>query len=124
MAATITKADVVLFDSVSNAAGATTTSSWADLSLIDFPALCITNTNGASGPTVPAQYQMLASKAANGSPSVPVGGPLVSLTGNIVSTSWGDIVISAGCRYFALQVTANTGQAVTAYAYLGTYKKV
>jgi len=124
MAATITKVDVVLFNSISNAAGATTTSSWIDLSAIDFPSLFILNTNGATGPTIPAQYQMLGSKNADGTTPVNISGPLVSLTGNGIPTSWGDIVISAGCRYFALQVTANTGQAVTAYAFLGKYTKV
>lgn len=124
MAATITKADVVLFNSISNAAAATTTSSWVDLSAIDFPALFIINTNGPTGPTDPASYQMLGSKNSDGTAPVKIGGPLQSLTGNGVSTEWGDILISSACRYFALKVTGNTGQAVTAYAFLGTYKKV
>lgn len=67
-------------------------------------------TNGATGPTVPAQAQVWLSP--DNSNWYTFGSALVSQTGNSVVTSW-TIPIPIGAKYLEVISGANTGQNVT-----------
>ena len=124
MAATITKTSTVHLDNVTLTAGAAaTSSSIQDLTGVDNATVDLRITNGATGPTVPAQFQIETSPD-NGVNYFDCGGPLVSLTGNSVVTEWSGIFLPPGCMYVRITAGSNTGQDVTARAVVNTYKKV
>jgi len=73
-------------------------------------ALHIKFTNGAAGPTLPAQVQIEVS--ADNAEWYEVGSALPGLTGNNAVISWGDIPISIGVEYLRLVAGSNTDQDV------------
>lgn len=124
MAATITKATQVHHNDVTLTAGAADANSTIqDLTAVDTATVDLKITNGATGPTVPAQFQIQTSPD-NGTNYFNFGGPLVSLTGNNVVTQWSGIFLPPGCMYVRVVAGSNTGQNVTARAVVNTYKKV
>lgn len=68
-------------------------------------------TNGATGPTVPAQVQLETSP--DNSEWYKLGDPLVGNTSNSGVESWADIPIRLGTQYIRAVAGSNTGQAVT-----------
>lgn len=74
-------------------------------------ALGIKLTNGATGPTVPAQVQIQVSQ--DNSEWYNFGPPLVGVTDNNGVESWGGIEIPMGVEYVRLVAGSNTGQSVT-----------
>lgn len=124
MAATITKATQVHHNNVTlTQSAADTNSTIQDLTAVDTATVDLKITNGATGPTVPAQFQIQTSPD-NGTNYFNFGGPLVSLTGNNVVTQWSGIFLPPGCMYVRIAAGSNTGQDVTARAVVNTYKKV
>ena len=124
MAATITKATTVHHDTITLTAGAGDTSSTIqDLTAVDNATVDLRITNGGTGPTIPAQFQIETSPD-NGTNYFDFGGPLVSLTGNSIVTEWSGIHLPPGCMYVRITAGSNTGQNVTARAVVNTYKKV
>ncbi len=69
-------------------------------------------TNGATGPTVPAQVQIQVANDVSGTLFVNYGGPLVGSTTNSAVTSWSIDVPIAVAR-LRLVSGSNTGQNVT-----------
>ena len=124
MAATITKATTVHLDTVTlTAAAGATSSTIQDLTAVDNATVDLRITNGATGPTIPAQFQIETSPD-NGTNYFDFGGPLVSLTGNNIVTEWSGIQLPPGCMYVRITAGSNTGQNVTARAIVNTYKKL
>lgn len=95
------------------AGAANTTSSAVDISTGYGAALTIKLTNGATGPTVPAQVQVEVSNDNSG--FMKFGGPLVATTTNSDVSSWG-VEIPIGYKYVRLVAGSNTAQNVTADA--------
>jgi hypothetical protein len=93
------------------AGGGDTTSSAVTLDDGYGAALHIKLTNGATGPTVPAQVQIETS--ADNSEWYEFGGALVGTTTNSDVVSWGGIEIPIGVEYLRLVAGSNTGQNVT-----------
>ena len=100
-----------IWDAVSQAAGAVTTSAAVDLRLAYEAALSIKVTNGATGPTVAAIVQIQVSE--DNSEWYNFGGALQSTLGNSVETSWGAIDLPSAVNYVRVVGSANTGQTVT-----------
>lgn len=107
-----TKANTAIYDGVTLTAGAASnTSSVVALDDGYGAALHVKLTNGATGPTIPAQCQIQVS--ADNSVFYDYGRPLVgSVTANAV-TSWGGIVIPIGVEFLRLVAGSNTDQNVT-----------
>jgi hypothetical protein len=74
-------------------------------------AIHIKLTNGATGPTVPAQVQIMVS--ADNSEWYKLGPALLGSTINATIVSWGGIEIPIGVEYLELVAGSNTGQNVT-----------
>ncbi len=110
-----TKAVTAIWSSQSlSAGGADTTSSVVTLDDGYGATLHIKLTNGATGPTVPAQVQIEVS--ADNTEWYEMGGPLKGNTDNNGEVSWGGIPIDVGVEYLRLVAGSNTGQAVTVEA--------
>lgn len=69
-------------------------------------------TNGATGPTVPAQVQVQIAADAGGTLFVDYGGPFIGSTANSAVSSW-SIVLPLSAGAFRLVTGSNTGQNVT-----------
>lgn len=124
MAATITKASTVTLNNVTLTASATSLSGGVvGLTDVDSATVNLRITNGATGPTVPAQFQIYTTPD-DGVNLFAYGGPLVSQVGNNIVTEWGDIFIPPGTRGILVSGGSNTGQNVTARATVNTYKKL
>ena len=106
----ITKTVAAIWQAVSQAAGATTTSAAVDLRLAYAAAVSIKVTNGATGPTVAATVQIQTSE--DNSEWYNFGGALQTSLGNGIVSQWGGIELPAATNYMRLVGTANTGQAV------------
>ena len=106
----ISKTVAAIWNAVSQAAGATTTSAAVDLRLAYAAAVSIKATNGATGPTVAATVQIQVSE--DSVEWYNFGGALNSTLGNSVISQWGGIELPAASNYMRLVGTANTGQAV------------
>ena len=108
-----TKATTAIWSSQTLTAGAGDTTS-AVLNLTDGygGTLNIKLTNGATGPTLPAQVLIQCSED-NFTEAYDVGDALVGLTGNSAVISWGMIVIPPGTQYLRLVAGSNTDQNVT-----------
>jgi len=74
-------------------------------------ALHIKLTNGATGPTIPAQVQVRVS--ADNTEWYSYGGPLKGGTASNGISSWGGIPVPIGVEYLRLVAGSNTGQNVT-----------
>ena len=84
---------------VLTAGAGNTSASWIDLSTVYGAQVDIKLTNGATGPTVAAQVQVLVAAAYNaGAPQLPVnyGGALIGQTGN------------NAIAYFSVEISAST----------------
>ena len=99
-----------IWQAVSQAAGATTTSDPVDLRAAYEATISIKNTNGATGPTVAATIQIQVSE--DNSEWYNYGGALQATLGNNIVTSWGAIPIPAAVNYVRLVGSTNTGQTV------------
>lgn len=107
-----TKAFTAIWNAQSLTAGAGDTTSGVQTIDAGYgAALHIKLTNGATGPTIPAQVQIQVS--GDNSEFYDFGGPLIGGTGNNEVRSWGGIVIPIGVEYVRLVAGSNTVQAVT-----------
>lgn len=107
----------------SNAAGAQTRGT-ADLRTAQGGMLTIKITNGATGPTVPATVNILIAHDAGATPTAAAAGAdwktiwsFAASAGNSVVTEQ-SITIDPGVMHLEVEVTGNTGQAVTCEAFL------
>lgn len=106
-----TKANVVVHDNVTlEAAAADTVSGTQNWGTGYGGMVTIKVTNGATGPTVPAQVQLWVS--GDGTNFYQFGGPLVSRTGNSVVTSWA-VELPIGVMQWRTVSGSNTAQDVT-----------
>ena len=74
-------------------------------------ALHIKLTNGATGPTLPAEVQIQVS--ADDTEYYAFGGALIGSTANSAAVSWGGIEIPIGVEYVRLVAGSNTAEDVT-----------
>lgn len=109
--------------STSNAAGSSTRGT-ADLRTAQGGLLTVKVTNGATGPTVPATVNILVAHNAGATPTAGAAGAdwktiwsFAASTGNSVVTEQ-SITIDAAVMHLEVEVTGNTGQAVTCEAFL------
>ncbi len=110
-----TKSATTIWSSVTLTAGAGDTVATAvDLTDGYGASLNIRLTNGATGPTVPAQVQIEVSN--DNSSWYDFGGPLKATTTNSAVAEWGGIEIPAGVQYLRLTAGSNTAQNVTVSA--------
>jgi len=100
---------------VLTAGAGNTSASWIDLSTVYGAQVDIKLTNGATGPTVAAQVQVLVAAAYNaGAPQLPVnyGGALIGQTGNN-AIAYFSVEIPIGVATIQLVAGSNTVQNVT-----------
>ena len=109
--------------STSNAAGSTTRGT-ADLRTAQGGILTVKIANGATGPTVPATVNILIAHNAGATPTAAAAGAdwktiwsFAASTGNNVITEQ-SITIDPAVMHLEVEVTGNTGQAVTCEAFL------
>ena len=109
--------------STSNAAGSTTRGT-ADLRTAQGGILTVKIANGATGPTVPATVNILIAHNAGATPTAAAAGAdwktiwsFAASTGNNVITEQ-SITIDTAVMHLEVEVTGNTGQAVTCEAFL------
>ena len=108
-----TKARTSIWAAQTLTAGAVNTTSTAqDLSTTYGSQVDIQLTNGATGPTVPAQVQIQVANDVAGTLFVNFGGPLVGSTVNNAVTSW-SIDIPIGVARLRLVAGSNTVHDVT-----------
>ena len=108
-----TKARTSIWSAQTLTAGAAnTTSSAVDLSAGYGAQVDIQLTNGATGPTVPAQVQVQVATDTGGTLFVNFGGPLVGSTGNGAVSSW-SVQLPVGVNRLRLVAGSNTVQNVT-----------
>ncbi len=107
----------------SNAVGAQTRGT-ADLRTAQGGMLTVKITNGATGPTVPATVNILIAHNAGATPTAAAAGAdwktiwsFAASTGNSVVTEQ-SITIDPSVMHLEVEVTGNTGQAVTCEAFL------
>ncbi len=103
---TVVRANVTMTASAGNA-----TSSSVNLTDSRGAVCDIKLTNGATGPTIPAQVQVEVSE--DDSNYYAFGGPLKGNTDNNGIESWGGIAIPASARHVRFVSGSNTGQDVT-----------
>lgn len=115
--------------STSNAAGSSTRGT-ADLRTAQGGLLTVKVTNGATGPTVPATVNILVAHAAGATPTAGAAGAdwktiwsFAASTGNNVVTEQ-SITIDPAVMHLEVEVTGNTGQAVTCEAFLSEITSV
>lgn len=122
---TLVKApSTIIAAGTSNAAGATTLGTPVDLRTAQGGLLTVKLTNGASGPTAPAVVNVLVAHTSGSTPAAAGAGAdwktLWTFSG--VTTANGvveqAISIDTAVMHLGIQVTGNTGQAVTCEAYL------
>jgi len=110
-----TKTTTVLFNDVTLTAGAAdTVSSVLDLTDGYGASLSVKLTNGATGPTNPAQVQVEVSNDQTN--WYKLGPPLIGNTDNNGVMSVGDVLIPAGTQYLRLVAGSNTDQDVVVRA--------
>ena len=107
----------------SNAAGSTTRGT-TDLRTAQGGLLTVKVTNGATGPTVPATVNILVAHNSGATPTAASAGAdwktiwsFAASTGNNVVTEQ-SITIDPAVMHLEVEVTGNTGQAVTCEAFL------
>lgn len=104
-----------IWNAVAQAAGGTTTGDSQDLSDAEAAELHLRITNGATGPTLPAQVQIETSP--DGSDWYDYGGPLKGKTANAGISEW-TVPIDRGVKYARVVGSGNTGQGVTLDAWI------
>lgn len=110
MSATKTRTSIWSGTTLTAGAG-NTTSSAVDISTGYGAVLNIKLTNGATGPTLPAQVQIQVSN--DNTTFWNYGGPLQGGVANSGVSSWGGIELPIGTKYVQLVAGSNTGQNVT-----------
>lgn len=121
---TLTKTPRTLIAAATSNAAGSTTRGTADLRTAQGGMLTVKITNGATGPTVPATVNILIAHNAGATPTAAAAGAdwktiwsFAASTGNNVVTEQ-SITIDPGVMHLEVEVTGNTGQAVTCEAYL------
>lgn len=120
---TLTKTPRTLVASGSNAAGATTRGT-LDLRTAQGGLLTIKMTNGATGPTVQCQANILAAHNSGATPAAASAGTdwktLWSVGNGTAAnnTTEQSMEVGPGVMHLEVEFTGNTGQAVTVEAYL------
>lgn len=120
---TLTKTPRTLVASGSNAAGATTRGT-LDLRTAQGGLLTLKMTNGATGPTVQCQANILAAHNSGATPAAAAAGTdwktLWSVgggtTANVITEQ--SMEVGPGVMHLEVEFTGNTGQAVTVEAYM------
>ena len=119
----------IIASGTSNAAGATTRGT-LDQRTSQGGLLTVKVTNGATGPTIPATINILVAHTAGTTPSPASAGTdwktlwsFASSTGNSAVTEQ-SITIDPAVMHLGVEVTGNTGQAVTCEAYLSEITSV
>lgn len=115
----------------SNAVSPAATRGTADLRTAQGGLLTVKITNGATGPTVPATVNILIAHDAGATPTAAAAGAdwktiwsFVASTGNNVVTEMPPYEFGPGVMHLEVEVTGNTGQAVTCEAYLSEITSV
>lgn len=113
----------------SNAVGSSTRGT-ADLRTAQGGLLTVKVTNGATGPTAPATVNVLAAHASGATPTAASAGAdwktiwsFAASTGNNAITEQ-SIAIDPALMHLQVEVTGNTGQAVTCEAFLSEITSV
>lgn len=120
---TLTKTPRTLVASGSNAAGATTRGT-LDLRTAQGGLLTLKITNGATGPTVQCQANILAAHNSGSTPAAAAAGTdwktLWSVGGGTTANAITEqsMEVGPGVMHLEVEFTGNTGQAVTVEAYL------
>lgn len=120
---TLTKTPRTLVASGSNAAGATTRGT-LDLRTAQGGLLTLKITNGATGPTVQCQANILAAHNSGSTPTAASAGTdwktLWSVGGGTIANAITEqsMEVGPGVMHLEVEFTGNTGQAVTVEAYL------
>ena len=120
---TLTKTPRTLVASGSNAAGATTRGT-LDLRTAQGGLLTLKITNGATGPTVQCQANILAAHNSGSTPTAASAGTdwktLWSVGGGTLANAITEqsMEVGPGVMHLEVEFTGNTGQAVTVEAYL------
>lgn len=120
---TLTKTPRTLVASGSNAAGATTRGT-LDLRTAQGGLLTLKITNGATGPTVQCQANILAAHNSSSTPTAASAGTdwktLWSVGGGTTANAITEqsMEVGPGVMHLEVEFTGNTGQAVTVEAYL------
>lgn len=120
---TLTKTPRTLVASGSNAAGATTRGT-LDLRTAQGGLLTLKITNGATGPTVQCQANILAAHNSGSTPTAASAGTdwktLWSVGGGTTANAITEqsMEVGPGVMHLEVEFTGNTGQAVTVEAYL------
>ena len=120
---TLTKTPRTLVASGSNAAGATTRGT-LDLRTAQGGLLTLKITNGATGPTVQCQANILAAHTSGSTPTAASAGTdwktLWSVGGGTTANAITEqsMEVGPGVMHLEVEFTGNTGQAVTVEAYL------
>lgn len=111
-----TKSRTSIWSGVSQSAGATTNSSWFDLTVVFETQVDIKISNNSTGPTIAGQVQVQVANDYNtGAPTLVTnfGGALVGNTTNSDTTAQFSVTIPIGVEAFRLSGSGNTGQSVT-----------
>ena len=121
---TLTKTPRTLIAAATSNAAGSTTRGTADLRTAQGGLLTVKIKNGATGPTVPATVNILIAHNAGATPTAAAAGSdwktiwsFAASTGNNVPTEQ-SITIDPGVMHLEVEVTGNTGQAVTCEAYM------
>lgn len=127
---TLTKTPRTLIAAATSNAAGSTTRGTADLRTAQGGMLTVKIANGATGPTVPATVNILIAHDAGATPTAAAAGAdwktiwsFLASTGNGVITEQ-SITIDPGVMHLEVEVTGNTGQAVTCEAFLSEITSV
>ena len=122
---TLTKTPRTLIAAATSNAAGSTTRGTADLRTAQGGLLTVKIANGATGPTVPATVNILIAHDAGATPTAASAGTdwktiwsFAASTGNNVVTEMPPYEFGPGVMHLEVEVTGNTGQAVTCEAYL------
>lgn len=122
---TLTKTPRTLIAAATSNAAGSTTRGTADLRTAQGGMLTVKIANGATGPTVPATVNILIAHDAGATPTAAAAGAdwktiwsFSASTGNNVVTEMPPYEFGPGVMHLEVEVTGNTGQAVTCEAYL------
>lgn len=122
---TLTKTPRTLIAAATSNAAGSTTRGTVDLRTAQGGLLTVKVTNGATGPTVPATVNILVAHNSGATPTAASAGAdwktiwsFASSTGNNVVTEMPPYEFGPGVMHLEVEVTGNTGQAVTCEAFL------
>lgn len=120
----------IIANGTTNAVSPAATRGTVDLRSAQGGLLTVKITNGPTGPTVPAKVNILIAHDAGATPTAAAAGAdwktiwsFAASTGNNAVTEQ-SITIDPGVMHLEVEVTGNTGQAVTCEAYLSEITSV